>query len=172
IGRRYIELLKGFGCEICACDYLSREIEGVTQLPLDELLGKCDLFSLHVPLKENTKHIIDKRALALMPEGSVIINTSRGGLIDSEALINALIEGKIAACGLDVIEEEFDLYYYNRKSDVIDNRCLSILRDMPNVIISPHIAFYTSRSVDDMVRNCIQSIINDNSGRENPYRIV
>ncbi len=172
IGRRYIELIKGFGCEVFACDYSSQRIEGVKYLPLDELFKTCDLFSLHTPLNGSTEHIIDKRALDLMPYGSVIINTARGALIDSAALIDALIKGKVAACGLDVIEHEFDLYYYNRKSDVINNPALSILRDMPNVIISPHIAFYTSRSVDDMVRNCIQAFINDEAGEINPFRIV
>ena len=172
IGKRYIELIKGFGCEVYACDYRERLIDGVKFLPVDELFKTCDLFSLHMPLKESTKHIINRRALDLMPEGAVIINTARGGLIESDALIDALIDGKISACGLDVIEEEFDLYYYNRKADVINNRALSVLRDMPNVIISPHIAFYTSRSVDDMVRNCLNSFISDNSGMENPFRIV
>ncbi len=172
IGRRYIELAKGFGCDVYACDPSPECIDGVKYLPYEKLLSSCDLFSLHAPLRDSTKHIINKETIALMPEDSVIINTARGGLIDSWALIDALIEGKIAGCGLDVIEDEFDLYYYNRKSDVINNKALSILRDMPNVIISPHIAFYTSKSVDDMVRNCIQAFINDDAGEINPFRIV
>ena len=172
IGKRYIELLKGFGCEIYAYDPTPECIDGVEFLSLEKLFSTCDLFSLHAPLRESTKHIINKYTISLMPEGSVIVNTARGGLIDSGALIDALAEGKISACGLDVIEDEFDLYYYNRKSDVICNRALSILRDMPNVVVSPHIAFYTSRSVDDMVRNCIQAFINDEAGQENYFRIV
>ncbi len=172
IGKRFIELLKGFGCEIYAYDPSPEEIEGVIYLPLKDLFSTCDMFSLHAPLQSATRHIINRNSLDLMPDGSVIINTARGGLIDSSALIEALNEGKIAACGLDVIEDEFDLYYYNRKADVINNKPLSILRDMPNVIISPHIAFYTSKSVDDMVRNCIQAFINDEAGVENPFRIV
>ncbi len=172
IGKRYIELIRGFGCDVYAYDPSPEEIEGIKYLPLKELFSTCDMFSLHAPLRSETKHIINRNSLALMPEGSVIINTARGGLIDSWALIDALYEGNISGCGLDVIEDEFDLYYYNRKSDVIKNKALSILRDMPNVIISPHIAFYTSKSVDDMVRNCIQAFINDEAGVENPFRIV
>ncbi len=172
IGERVIELLKGFGCEVCAYDPSPEPIEGVKFMPLRKLFQYCDLFTLHAPLRENTRHIINRESLGLMPKGSVLVNTARGALVDHDALIDALCSGKIAACGLDVMEGEAELYYYNRKSDIINKPQLSILRDMPNVIITPHVAFYTSRSVDDMVRNCLQAFIYDDRGAENPFRVV
>ncbi len=172
IGQRVIELLRGFGCEICAYDPSHEDEPGVKFLSLEELFRTCDIITLHAPLKDNTRHIINRDSLALMPEGSVIINTARGALIDTAALIDALRSGKLAACGLDVIEDEAELYYYNRKSDIINNEALSILRDMPNVVLTHHLAFYTGRSVDDMVRNCLLSFIRDSRGEENPFRIV
>jgi len=128
--------------------------------------------TLHAPLRENTRHLINRDTLAIMPKGTIIINTSRGALIDTEALIDALRSGRVGGCALDVIEGEHKLYYYNKKSLVPDDPRLSILKDMPNSIVSPHIAFYTHCSVRDMVGNCLRAFILDSRGEENPFRIV
>lgn len=172
IGRTVIRDLKGFGCKVYAYDvYPSPDLD-VEYLPLDELFRRCDLFTLHAPLTEDNFHLIDREAIARMPDGAVIINTARGGLIDSNALIEGLESGKLGAAGLDVVEDEFNLYYYDRRSDVLGNRNLSILRDMPNVVVTPHMAFYTDRSISDMVLHSIQSCLFTEQGEKNPWKVV
>lgn len=172
IGRTVVRDLQGFGCKVYAYDVYPDPDLGVEYLPLEELYKRCDVISIHAPLTEDTFHMVDKKAIDMMPDGVIIINTARGGLIDSDALIDALESGKIAACGLDVIEDEFDMYYYDRRSDVIGNRRLSILRDMPNVVVTPHMAFYTDRTVSDMVRNSIISCVKHDRGEDNPFRVA
>ena len=172
IGRAVIRDLQGFGCKVYAYDpYPNPNVEA-EYLPLDELLKKCDLITLHTPLTDENFHLIDKAAIEKMPDGVVLINTARGGLIDSDAMIDALESGKIAACGLDVVEDEFQMYYYDRRADVLGNRRLSILRDMPHVVVTPHMAFYTDRSVSDMVQNSMLSCLCDSRGEENLWKIV
>lgn len=172
IGKAVIRDLKGFGCTVYAYDLYPDAGLDVEYLPLEELFRRCDLFTLHAPLTEENFHLIDREAIAKMPDGAVLINTARGGLIDSDAMIDALEQGKLGACGLDVVEDEFQMYYYDRRSDMLGNRRLSILRDMPNVVVTPHMAFYTDRSVSDMVRNSILSCIYDHRGERNPWKIV
>lgn len=174
IGRAVIRDLQGFGCKIYAYDQVeSDEVrQFCTYLPLDELLHRCDLFSLHMPLTEENFHLIGRAAIARMPAGSVIVNTARGGLIDSMALIDALESGHLAAAGLDVVEDEFNLYYIDRRADVLGNRPLSILRDMPNVIVTPHMAFYTEQTIAGMIRNAMLACLADCAGESSPWRVV
>ena len=172
IGKAVIRNLKGFGCKVYAYDVYPDSRLDVEYLPLEELYKRCDVISLHAPLTDDTFHMIDKKAIEMMPDGVIIVNTARGGLIDSDALIDALESGKVSACGLDVVEDEFNMYYYDRRSDVLGNRRLSILRDMPNVVVTPHMAFYTDRSVSDMVRNSIISCVRHENGEENPFRVI
>ena len=172
IGRTVIRDLKGFGCKVYAYDLYRSEGIGAEYLPLEELFARCDLITLHMPLTDDNFHMIDRSAIDAMPQGVVLINTARGGLIDSDAMIQGLESGKIGACGLDVVEDEFDMYYFDRRSDVVGNRRLSILRDMPNAVVTPHMAFYTDRSVSDMVQNSILSCLYDERGEKNPWRVV
>ncbi len=174
IGRAVIRDLQGFGCKVYAYDkFESDEVRAMCDyLPLDKLLETCDLFSLHMPLTDENFHLIGRDAIARMPAGSIIINTARGGLIDSMAMIDALESGHLAAAGLDVVEDEFNMYYIDRRSDVLGNRPLSILRDMPNVVVTPHMAFYTEQSIADMVRNSMLACIADCAGESSPWRVV
>lgn len=172
IGRAVIRDLQGFGCKIYAYDINPDSSLEVEYLKLDELFKRCDLISLHAPLTNDTHHMINRQAIEMMPDGVVLINTGRGALIDSDAMIDALESGKIGACALDVIEDEFNLYYYDRRYDVIGNRRMSILRDMPNVIVTPHMAFYTDRSVSDMVENSLRSCLCDFTGENNPWQVI
>ena len=172
IGQCVIRNLRGFGCKVYAYDLYPNPKLDVEYLPLDELFARCDLITLHAPLTDANFHLIDREAIAKMPVGVVLINTARGGLIDSDALIEGLESGKIGAAGLDVVEDEFQMYYYDRRADVLGNRRLSILRDMPNVVVTPHMAFYTDRSVSDMVQNSMLSCIYDTKGEKNPWQIV
>ena len=166
IGRAVIRDISGFGCKIYAYDqYENDEVKKYAQyVSLDEIYEKCDMITLHMPLTEENMHLIDAEAIQKMQDGVVLINTARGGLIDTKALIDGLESGKIGAAGLDVIEDEFGMYYFDRKSDILSKRDLYILRGFPNVIVTPHMAFYTDQAVSDMVKHSIESCMLHEAG--------
>ena len=166
--------LSGFGCKIYAYDkYENENVKGYAEYTdLDTIYKECDLITLHMPLTEDNFHLIGKEAFGKMKDGVVIVNTARGGLIDTKALIEAIESGKAGAAGLDVIEDEFGMYYYDRKSDVLSKRDLYILRGFPNVIVTPHMAFYTDQAVSDMVKHSIESCILREEGKEDPWAVV
>lgn len=174
IGRAVIRDISGFGCKIYAYDqYENDEVKKYAQyVSLDEIYEKCDMITLHMPLTEENMHLIDAEAIQKMQDGVVLINTARGGLIDTKALIDGLESGKIGAAGLDVIEDEFGMYYFDRKSDILSKRDLYILRGFPNVIVTPHMAFYTDQAVSDMVKHSIESCMLHEAGKEDPCRVI
>lgn len=174
IGRAVIRDISGFGCKIYAYDqYENDEVKKYAQyVSLDEIYEKCDMITLHMPLTEENMHLIDAEAIQKMQDGVVLINTARGGLIDTKALIDGLESGKIGAAGLDVIEDEFGMYYFDRKSDILSKRDLYILRGFPNVIVTPHMAFYTDQAVGDMVKHSIESCMLHEAGKEDPCRVI
>lgn len=160
IGCTVLKSLSGFGCRLLAYDV--RENDEARQYaqywPLDELLAQCDVITLHTNATAENHHLIDAAALDKCRNGVVLVNTARGSLIDSDALIAALESGRVGAAALDVLEQENGLYYYNREGDVIPNAELSILRSYPNVILSPHTAFYTDDAVESMIGDCFHSV--------------
>ena len=174
IGRAVIRDISGFGCKIYAYDqYENDEVKKYAQYAsLEEIYEKCDMITLHMPLTEANMHLIDAEAIQKMQDGVVLINTARGGLIDTKALIDGLESGKIGAAGLDVIEDEFGMYYFDRKADVLSKRDLYILRGFPNVIVTPHMAFYTDQAVSDMVKHSIESCMLHEAGKEDPCRVI
>ena len=174
IGRAVIRDISGFGCKIYAYDqYENDEVKKYAQyVSLDEIYEKCDMITLHMPLTEENMHLIDAEAIQKMQDGVVLINTARGGLIDTKALIDGLESGKIGAAGLDVIEDEFGMYYFDRKSDILSKRDLYILRGFPNVIVTPHMAFYTDQAVSDMVKHSIESCMLHEAGKEDPCKVI
>ena len=174
IGRAVIRDISGFGCKIYAYDqYENDEVKKYAQYAsLEEIYEKCDMITLHMPLTEANMHLIDAEAIQKMQDGVVLINTARGGLIDTKALIDGLESGKIGAAGLDVIEDEFGMYYFDRKSDVLSKHDLYILRGFPNVIVTPHTAFYTDQAVSDMVKHSIESCMLHEAGKEDPCRVI
>lgn len=174
IGRTVIERLKGFGCRILAHDiYQSEEVAKLAgYVDLDTLYRECDIISLHMPSTAENFHMIDNAALGKMKDGVILINTARGSLIDSDAMIAGLERGKIGAAGLDVIENETALYYYNCMGQPMDNRELALLRAFPNVIVTPHTAFYTEEAVEHMVKNSIAGCLHALRGEENPYQVA
>ena len=174
IGRRVVELLSGFGCTVLAYDlYESEEVKAHAQyVSLDEIYARCGLITFHMPLNEQNFHMVSAESIARMRDGVVLISTARGGLIDSAALIAGLESGKIGGAGLDVVENEFDLYYYDRKADVFENHELFILRGFPNVVVTPHMAFYTDSAVSNMVLSSVKSCVLMEEGKENPWRVV
>lgn len=174
IGRAVIRDISGFGCKIYAYDqYENDEVKKYAQYAsLDEIYEKCDMITLHMPLTKENMHLIDAEAIQKMQDGVVLINTARGGLIDTKALIDGLESCKIGAAGLDVIEDEFGMYYFDRKADVLSKRDLYILRGFPNVIVTPHMAFYTDQAVSDMVKHSIESCMLHEAGKEDPCRVI
>lgn len=152
IGQVFIDICKGFGMNIIAYDPYPNEAfaesRGVSYVSPDRLFAESDIISLHCPLTKDTRYIINDDSLSKMKQTAYIINTSRGKLIDSEALLRALREKRIAAAGLDVYEEEADVFYEDRSGDIIDDETLSLLVSMPNVIITSHQAFLTREALD------------------------
>ena len=174
IGRAVIRDISGFGCKIYAYDqYENDEVKKYAQYAsLDEIYEKCDMITLHMPLTKENMHLIDEKAIQKMQDGVVLINTARGGLIDTKALIDGMESCKIGAAGLDVIEDEFGMYYFDRKADVLSKRDLYILRGFPNVIVTPHMAFYTDQAVSDMVKHSIESCMLHEAGKDDPCRVI
>lgn len=174
IGRTVIGNLSGFGCKLLAYDiYENEEVKRQADyVTLAQLWEQADVITLHAPLTDDNYHMIGKDSIAQMKDGVIIVNTARGGLIDSEALIDGIEAGKIGAAGLDVVENEFGLYYYDRKSDVLDNRELAILRSFPNVTVSHHMAFYTDECVETVVRDSLMGCKCFMEGKKNPWEVV
>lgn len=174
IGRMVAKFLSGFGCRVYACDPIQdpQTARYAQYTDLERIFEKCSIITLHMPLTQDNFHMINKESISRMKEGVVLINTARGSLIDTNALIQGLEEGKIGAAALDVVENEFQMYYYDRKSDLLNHRELSILRGFPNVIVTPHMAFYTDRSVSDMVECSVKALWLMEQGKPNPWQVV
>lgn len=173
IGQKVIQNLSGFGCKIIATDpFIKKEVTKYAQyVSLEKLIKESDIITFHVPALEDTYHIVRQETIDQMKDGVILVNTARGSVINTTDLIKNLENGKIGACALDVIENELGLYYQDYKYQVIGNHELSILRDMPNVLSTPHLAFYTEQAVSDMVENSIASIVASFNGEENKFKI-
>lgn len=173
IGETVIHYLAGIGCRILAYDLYEKESvkQYARYVSLDELYRESDLISLHIPASSEDYHMISEDSIRKMKDQVILVNTARGSLIDSEALIRNLENGKIGAAGLDVVENEFGLYYYDKKREAMDNRELAILKSFPNVIVTPHMAFYTNEAVRDMVYSSIKGCYLDSEGKENPWLV-
>jgi D-lactate dehydrogenase len=174
IGRRVIDHLSGFGCEILAYDkYEDEDLRRrLRYVSWDEMCARCDVISLHMPAARDNIHIVNAASLAKMKDGVVIINTARGALIDTAAFMDGVESGRVGAAALDVVEEEGYLYYNNLAGKVLPNRDIAVLKSYPNVILTPHTAFYTDQSISDMVENSIKSCLAFLRGEENPWEIV
>jgi D-lactate dehydrogenase len=172
IGQKVIKYLSSFGCKILAYDPYPKELTDCSYVDLETLFKECDVITLHAPSTNDNYHLLNQESFALMKKGVVIINTARGNLIDTEALIEAILNQKVAAAALDVLEDEKNLYYINRSGDCINNRQMAILRSFPNVILTPHTAFYTETTVENMAQNTVQCLLDMAAGRDNPLIII
>lgn len=174
IGRAVIKRLTGFGCKILAYDpYENEEVKNMAEYAdINTLLEKSDLISLHTPGSDENHHLIDKAAFEKMKKGVIIVNTARGRLIDTDALIDAIECGKVDGAALDVLEHEVGLYYANRMGAPIVNRRMAVLRSFPNVILTPHTAFYSKTVVSNMAEKTIKCVLDMENGRENPNIII
>lgn len=162
IGSVMLRILHGFGCRLLAHDLdedpaLVHEL-GVSYVPLSELLAESDIVSLHVPLTPQTRHLIDTPALAAMKPGVILINTSRGALIDTPALIAALKSGHIGAAGLDVYEEEEAVFFKNLSNQVLQDDTLARLLTFPNTLITSHQGFLTKEALTNIAETTMANI--------------
>ena len=162
IAKILIRLLKGFGMRILAYDlYPDMKFageEGISYVSLDELYRESDIISLHCPLTDQTKYMIDKDSIDKMKEGVMIINTGRGQLINTNDLIEGLMEKKIAAAGLDVYEEEGEYFYEDKSDKIIDDDVLARLLSFNNVIVTSHQAFFTKEALHNIAETTLQNI--------------
>lgn len=166
IGKTVIKHLSGFGCRILAYSlYEDEEVKKYAEyVSLDEVLKKSDIITLHVPGNAENTHLIDAAAFEKMKDGVIIVNSARGLIIDTAALISSLKSGKVGFAALDTFEGEAGLYYLNKEFEIPDNDNMALLKSFPNVILSPHMAFYTEQAVSDMVENSIRGLIGFENG--------
>jgi D-lactate dehydrogenase len=160
IGKVFCKIMLGFGCKVVAFDLVANkemEASGVVYQPLIDVL-KADIISLHCPLNEQTKHLINKDTMAYMNHGAVLINTSRGGLINTRDAINALKSGQISALGIDVYEQEEKLFFRNLSEDIIQDDEIQRLMSFPNVLITAHQAFFTQEAMEQIATTTLNNI--------------
>ena len=161
IGAVLVRILAGFGCRILAHDpYPSPELEalGVEYVAPDDLFARADVISLHAPLTPQTRHLIDERALGRMKQGVMLVNTSRGALIDTRAVIDALKSGRIGALALDVYEEEDDLFFRDLSEQIIQDDVFTRLLTFPNVLITGHQAYFTREALRGIAETTLANI--------------
>lgn len=166
IGRAFMDICRGFGMNILAHDPHPAEIEGVKYVDTDELFRESDIISLHCPLTRETRYIIDDNAIGLMKKSALIVNTSRGQLIDSEALLSALNEKRIGGAALDVYEEESGLFFEDNSDKIVTDEVLSLLVSRPNVLITSHQAFLTEEALRGIAEVTLQNFDDYLSGKE------
>ena len=163
IGKVFVNICRGFGMKVLAYDkYPAEEIadgKNVRYTTLPELLRESDIISLHCPLTEETHYIINEKALNECKKGVVIINTSRGALVDAEALLKAIKSRKVGAACLDVYEEESDLFFEDNSGHILEDDTLARLISMPNVLVTSHQAFLTQEALDNIAETTINNIV-------------
>ncbi|MFI9813885.1 NAD(P)-dependent oxidoreductase [Saccharothrix variisporea] len=161
IGTAVLDRLRGFGCRTLAHDIRP----SADHVPLDALVEQSDIVTLHTPLSAETHHLLDERRIARMKPGAFVVNTGRGALIDTDALVAALDSGRLGGAALDVLEGEEGIFYADLRDQPIDSKNLLRLQEMPNVLISPHTAYYTDHALRDTVENSLVNCVNFESGK-------
>ncbi len=171
IGTVLAQILTGFGCRLLGFDpYPSEKCKnlGLTYVDFDELLAQSDILSLHTPLTPETHYLINRDTLAKMKPGVFLINTSRGGLIDTRDLIEALKSGQIGAAGLDVYEEEEGIFFRDLRGQILSDDIFARLLSFPNVIVTGHQAYFTREALDDIATATFDNIESLANGKTNP----
>lgn len=161
IGKAFCHLLSGFGCRILAFDIVAnRELEnaGVEFVPLIDLFSQSDIISLHCPLNDQTRQLINSGTLEWMKKGAMLINTSRGGLICTQDVIDALKSGKLGYLGIDVYEQEENLFFRDLSSDIIQDDLIQRLMSFPNVLVTAHQAFFTEEALIQIAQTTLTNV--------------
>lgn len=163
IGRVFIDICRGFGMNVLAYDKFPAtgldNGDTIKYVELDELFKNSDIISLHCPLTEDTHHIIDETALGKCKRGVVILNTSRGALVDAEALLQGIKDRKVGAACLDVYEEESDLFFEDNSGHIMEDDTLARLISMPNVLVTSHQAFLTEEALENIAETTVKNIV-------------
>jgi D-lactate dehydrogenase len=175
IGSVFARIMSGFGCRILAHDPSPNEevaALGAEYVSMDELLAHSDIVALHLPLTPATRHLIDGPAVARMKEGAMLINTSRGGLVDTRAVIKGLKSGRIGALGLDVYEEEEELFFEDLSDTVIHDDVFARLLTFPNVLITGHQGFFTREALENIAETTLANATAFETGRGTLHRVA
>ena len=159
IGRVFIDICRGFGMKVIAYDKFPAQNTDIEYVTLEELLSRADIISLHCPLTDETRHLINCKTIKLMKKGVVIINTSRGALIDAECLLEGIKSRQVGAACLDVYEEETDFFFEDFSGHIISDDILARLISMPNVIVTSHQAFLTEEALNNIAETTVQNIM-------------
>lgn len=175
IGAVFAQIMHGFGVRLLGFDQKPNpacEALGMRYVPLETLLEQSDIVSLHIPLTPHTYHLINAQTLARMKRGAVLVNTSRGALVDTEALIEALKSGQLSAVALDVYEEEEGLFFRDLSSQVIADDVFARLLTFPNVLVTGHQAFFTREALAQIAETTIRNLDDFEAGRTNENTLV
>ncbi len=157
IGQAMIRILNGFQMHVLCYDPYPVEGLEAEYVPLEEIFKSSDIISLHCPLTSETRHLINKNTIAMMKDGIYLVNTSRGGLIDTDALIAAMLERKFGGVGLDVYEEEEGVFYEDRSNEIIADDNLARLMTFPNVLVTSHMGFFTREAMQAIARTTLEN---------------
>jgi D-lactate dehydrogenase len=174
IGEVMCKILMGLGCKVIAQDPYPNPVcidMGVTYVDLDELFSSSDIITLHCPLTPETRHLVNHAMIERMKRGVMLINTSRGAVIDTEAVVHGLKEGVIGYLGLDVYEEEADLFFEDLSGRFIDDDLFARLLTFPNVLITGHQAFFTEEALTNIAETTIANITSFEKTGRAPYEV-
>jgi len=175
IGQIFCDIMLGIGCRVLAFDVIANKeltAKGVEYLPLVDLLPECEIISLHCPLTEQTRHIINQETLGMMKQGSMLINTSRGALVDTKAAIEALKTGQLGYLGIDVYEQEEKLFFTDWSEAVIQDDVIMRLMSFPNVLITAHQAFFTEEALEQIAEVTLNNIKAYETGKELANKVI
>ncbi|MFD9354188.1 2-hydroxyacid dehydrogenase [Streptomyces sp. NPDC060031] len=175
IGEAFTRIAHGFGMNLLGWDVAQNPacVElGMKYVDKDELFASADLLSLHVPLLESTHHIIDSAALKAMKDDALLVNSSRGGLVDTDALVTELRAGRFAGVGLDVYEAEAGLFFLDKSLEAVEDDTLARLVTFPNVVVTSHQAYYTHEAVGQIIDTTVQNVADYVAGRRSQNTLV
>ncbi|MFF8292060.1 2-hydroxyacid dehydrogenase [Streptomyces sp. NPDC016309] len=175
IGEAFTRIAHGFGMRLLGWDIARNpacEELGMTYVEKEELFARADLVSLHVPLLPATRHLVDAAALASMKDDAVLVNSSRGGLVDTQALVGELRAGRFTGVGLDVYEAEAGLFYLDKSLGVVDDDTLARLMTFPNVLVTSHQAYYTLEAVTQIIETTLRNVTDYEEGRHSENVLV
>lgn len=159
IGRVFIDICRGFGMRVLAYDKYPAKDTDIEYVSLSRVFAESDVISLHCPLTEETYHMVDEESIAQMKKGVILVNTSRGALIDAEALLAAIKSRKVGAACLDVYEEESELFFEDYSGHIVEDDTLARLISMPNVLVTSHQAFLTEEALDNIASTTVDNIV-------------
>ena len=158
IGRIFIDICRGFGMRVIAYDKFPAKDSGIEYVTLDELWERSDIISFHCPLTDENRHMVNAESIAKMKKGVALINTSRGALIDSEALLEGIKQRQIGAACLDVYEEESNVFFHDYSNHIVNDDVLARLISMPNVIVTSHQAFLTNEALANIADTTLDNV--------------